>query len=261
MTVSERQHYAMFSGGHDSLVSTHYCMENGHTDAVLHLDTNTGIPANQEFVEDVCDEFGWQLRIESAKMTLQEFAKRWGFPASASHGWAYRYFKAHTLQRVAGDLDCKPHFWTGVRRHESKRRMKTVTDKVQEDATGRWVWHAPLMDWTEQDCEAYIDECKLPRNPVVAYIHRSGECYCGAFAHRDEELIDLEANYPDHYEWLIDVEQDVQDEIGTKQGYCFWGHSEMSSKELRALLAEHDDAQMVLCSDCDPATESSHDSL
>lgn len=252
-STAEILHYAMFSGGHDSLVSTHYCMENGHTDAVLHLDTGTGIPENEQYVRDVCDRNGWQLRIETPNKSLAEFAKEWGFPGSAAHGWAYRYFKAHSLQRVAADLDEKPHFWTGVRKDESERRMRTVKSETQEDATGRWMWHAPIADWSKQDCEDYIEEHELPRNSVVENIHRSGECYCGAFAHRDEELVELQAHYPDHYERLMGVEQQVQDEIGTSEDHCFWGHSEMSSKELRALIAEHDEAQMVLCSDCELA--------
>jgi len=69
--------------------------------------------------------------------------------------------------------------------------MRTVTDEKQVDATGRWVWRAPIAEWSEQDCLDYIDDHELPRNPVVADIHRSGECFCGSFATRDEELIDL----------------------------------------------------------------------
>lgn len=249
----ESPHYAMFSGGHDSLVSTHYCMEQGDAEAVLHLDTGTGIPENEQYVRDVCDRYDWPLRIETAKKSLKEFGKEWGLPLSSSHGWAYRYFKAHSIQRVASDHDEKPHLYTGVRKDESERRMRTVKADTQEDATGRWYWHAPIAEWSKQDCLDYIDEHGLPKNPVVENVHRSGECYCGAFANRDEELVELQAHYPDHYEWLMEVEQEVQDEIGTDKEYCFWGASGMPPKEVRALIAEHDDAQMVLCQDCEVA--------
>lgn len=244
-------HFALFSGGHDSLVSTHLCMERGRTDTVLHLDTGTGIPENEQFVRDVCDRHNWPLRVETPNKSLKEFALEWGFPGSAAHGWAYRYFKAHSLQRVAADCDGTPHYHTGVRKSESERRMRTVDAETTEDATGRWFWHAPIAELSKQDCLDYIDSHDLPRNPVVENIHRSGECYCGAFANRDEELVELQAHYPEHYEWLMDIEQQVQDEIGTDSGHCFWGHSEMPSEELRALIAEHDDAQMVLCQDCE----------
>lgn len=244
--------FALFSGGHDSLVSTHLAMDNrGLADRVLHLDTGTGIPENREFVEDVCDEFGWPLRVETAEKTLGEFAKEWGFPGPGAHSWIYRYFKDHSLNRVAADCDGTPQFYTGVRKDESDRRMTTISDTNGETSSnGQWVWKNPIANWSKQDCRKYIIDHALPRNPVVESIHRSGECYCGAFAHRDEELIDLEAHYPDHYEALMAVEDDVQEEIGSDAGTCFWGHGGLSSSELRALVAGHDDAQMVLCSDC-----------
>lgn len=57
---------------------------------------------------------------------------------------------------------------TGVRRNESERRMKTVTDEAQEDATGCWILHAPIVS------------CRVPRS-----WRTPEECYCGAFAHRE----------------------------------------------------------------------------
>lgn len=240
---------ALFSGGHDSLVSTHYCMENGETDAVLHLDTGTGIPENKEYVKDVCREYDWDLYIRSAEKTLKEFAIEWGFPKPSSHSWAYRYFKYHVLGSVASDIYCgTPEFYTGVRKEESDRRMDTITSKRQEEKN--WVWVAPIMDWTKEDCEQYIRENGLPRNPVVENIHRSGECFCGAFGTRDEELIDLEAHYPDHAEWLLNVEEEVQEEIGTEEDYCWWGIGGMDSRETKALIEEGDHGGLVLCQDC-----------
>jgi len=91
----------------------------------------------------------------------------------------------------------------------------------------------------------------LPHNPVNEKIGRSGDCYCGAYANRETELLELQAEYPDHYEWLMDLEQEVQEEIGTDQDYCYWGFGKMSEKELRAKIAENDSRQMMLCSSCD----------
>jgi 3'-phosphoadenosine 5'-phosphosulfate sulfotransferase (PAPS reductase)/FAD synthetase len=247
--------FALFSGGHDSLVSTHVAMEDGDADEVLHLDTGTGIPENQQFVEDVCERFDWPLRIETPEKTLTEFAKDWGFPGAGAHSWVYRYFKGHSLNRVASDVDGKPRFYTGVRESESRRRKMNVGETEEENSNGQWVWVNPIADWSSHDVYARRQAHDLPANPVVENIHRSGECFCGAFAHRDEELIDLEAHYPDHYEWLLSVEDEVQGDIGSDAGTCFWGHGGLSSAELRALVAEHDDMQMVLCSDCGPERE------
>jgi 3'-phosphoadenosine 5'-phosphosulfate sulfotransferase (PAPS reductase)/FAD synthetase len=226
-------------------------MENGLTDGVLHLDTGTGLPENLQYVYDVCEQFGWDLKVYSAKKTLYSFAEEYGFPQPASHSWAYRYFKEHTLDRVANDMVCegKPEFYTGVRKDESDRRMRTISDERQE--RDRWVWASPIMDWSEEDCEAYIDEHELPKSPVVENIHRSGECYCGAFARRDEELIDLQAHYPEHANWLLDLEAEVQEEIGTDEEYCWWGAGGEPPENVESLMENGDhDSDMVLCKDC-----------
>lgn len=240
--------YALFSGGHDSLAATHYVMERGDAQAVVHLDTNTGIPANEQFVRDVCDEFGWPLRAEPAPVTLYEFATEHGFPGSAAHSWAYRWLKERQLRRVAKALPSKPRYYTGVRRHESERRMRTVSEEVQP--TDRWVWHAPILDWREHEVEDYLEDHGLPSNPVVQTLHRSGECNCGSFANRQEELALLEAHYPDFAEWLLTVEGWVQMEIGTEEPWCWWGHGGLPSPQLRELVHRHDTPQMTLCEDC-----------
>lgn len=239
--------FALFSGGNDSLVSTHYCMENDITDCVVHIDTNTGIEDNQQFVIDVCDRFDWPLEIYSANMTLEEFGKKFGFPKAAAHSWAYRYFKERPLLEVARDSH-KNHqeMYTGVRRDESKRRMSTIEDEKDQHT---WTWYAPIADWTRQDCDEYREKHNLPENPVVKDIHRSGECYCGAFAHRDEELIELSANYPEHSQWLLDTEKDVQEEIGTDEDHCWWGAEGVSSDRLQELLDE-DNVVPMMCKKC-----------
>lgn len=245
------RHYALFSGGHDSLVSTHIAMESGPCTEVLHLDTNTGLPENQEYVEEVCEEFGWPLRVEESPMTLEEFSKEYGFPGPGVHSWAYRYFKERQLGRVATETDSKPNFWTGVRKDESTVRMENVSESGVVEAADRWIWRKPIAYFSGERCEAYIEEHGLPRNPVVENIHRSGECYCGAFAGRDEELIDLMAHYPDHADWLLEVEEAVKEEFEGDPDYCYWGHGGQSSLELQMLRDEQErDPDAVLCRDC-----------
>jgi len=246
--MSNCTHWALFSGGHDSLASTHYSMENGDAEAVLHLDTTTGIPQNEAFVRNVCERYDWPLRVERAPITLYEFAVRYGFPGSAAHSWAYRYLKERQLGRVATDTNGKPRYITGVRKHESQRRMRTVKSEIQE--ADRWIWQAPMFDRRDHEVDAYLSEHDLPTNPVVETIHRSGECNCGAFANRDEELALLEAHYPNFADWLLTVEGYVQLEIGNSEPYCWWGHSSLPSPKLRELIHRHDTPQMTLCEDC-----------
>lgn len=298
-----RLSYALFSGGNDSLVTTHYCMENRLTDAVLYLCTNTGLAENTEHVIDVCREFGWPLLIYPAPMSLVEFAMKYGFPGSAFHSVAYAYFKKRQLEYLAAKFDGKPHYYTGVYKGESDRRATTVSDE-EVDEVRQWFWHAPFHDYDGTEFDHYRESHDLPVNPVAAKIHRSGDCYCGAFAHRDELLVDLYAKgYDRHGDWLLEVEEAVQiyrrklalfkdrhperyawvdqwrkglspkpmrmpvfrfffpfeaswfDELpvyvpqkrAQSEPTNYWGHGEMSNKELTALLAEIDDSQFELC--------------
>lgn len=211
----DRLRYALFSGGDDSLASTHFIMKNDLADVVLHLATNTGLAENAEYVVETCREFDWPLRVEPSPMSLAEMAMKYGFPGSAYHNVAYSYLKERQLFAIAKEYDGKPRFKTGVLKDESDRRAKTIADEeVQEHRS--WYWHAPIREWLESFVDDYREAFDLPKNPVAAKIHRSGDCYCGAYAHRDELLVDLFAKgYDRHGNWLLAVEAAVQAYRGT----------------------------------------------
>lgn len=258
---SETGEYALFSGGNDSLVSTHYVLESSErydVDRVVYLDTRTGIPANIAHVRDVCETFDWELVLARAPISLYEFATGegpgdrdvYGFPGPGAHSWAFRYFKERGIQALAERFDGYPRFFTGVRRHESSRRMRTVGGRVR-DRDGKWQYVNPIWDWTDERVDAYRERHDLPRNPVAERLGRSGDCYCGAFASRETELLELEAHYPAHYAFIMGIEEAVQSAIGVDRENCFWGFQGLSRQELRALLAAEDPDQLSLCATCD----------
>jgi len=249
------QNFALFSGGNDSVVSTHVAHEEHDIDYTVYLDTNSGLEENKEHVKDVCERFGWDLLIASSPVTLREFAlgtdsrEPLGFPSPSMHSWAYQYFKERQLSKLATQTDDKPRYFSGVRSHESSRRMQNVDGGWRE--ADRWVWVSPIHDWRDSAVDQYREEHDLPTNPVAEKIGRSGDCFCGAFSNRTADLVELEAHYPGHADWLKSLEEDVQDELGTDEKYCYWGFGDMSDNELMSLMAENDDAQMHLCSSCD----------
>lgn len=244
---------AMFSGGYDSLVATHYSMETIDCDVVLHIDTGTGLDANLEYVKRVCDYFEWPLEIISPETTLEEFAREYGFPKAHSHSWIYRYLKEHPLSRFKTSLEAsKPTFYTGVRKAESKRRMETVSSERQSEPHGRWWWDAPIADYSDKDVAEYIVEHGLPRSSVVETIGRSGECFCGAYSDRVSELVLLEDAYPAHYEWLQSLEADVQEAIGDSEDHCYWGVSGLTDSERESLVNDEEyETDMQMCVDCE----------
>lgn len=240
--------YALFSGGHDSLVSTHKTMDAGNADVVLHIDTGIGIPETQEYVKKVCGRYGWPLNIVSSEFDYKEIVKENGFPGPGVHIIMYSKLKERALRIVARRHDGKPHFYTGVRRNESERRFRNLNEPVQE-ASGWW-WHAPIHDFTQSDVDSYIDKHNLPRSPVKMTYHHSGECLCGAFGNRTEELVLLEAHYPAVADRIKQLEQEVQNNPDIHPKHCIWAHGGMSHTELRAKVAEIDNAQMMLCASC-----------
>lgn len=247
----EVKHYSLFSGGHDSLAATHYAMENDSAEAVLHIDTGTGIDENLDFVSEVCQDFDWPLRVIETEESYRDLVKKYGFPGPQFHFVMYHRLKAVPLRNLASEGSEKKHFWSGVRQAESHRRMQTKTKAVDYDDEIGCVWVSTILDWEDDDITEYIDDHDLPENPVVNQVHRSGECYCGAYAHRDEELLDLQAEYPEHYEWLMDVEADVIEERGEDDPTAYWGHGGQSSLELRALASQYDEIDMKLCQSCE----------
>jgi 3'-phosphoadenosine 5'-phosphosulfate sulfotransferase (PAPS reductase)/FAD synthetase len=245
--MSDAATYALFSGGHDSLVSTHKAMESGRADGVVHIDTGIGIPETKEFVKETCDEHGWELKTVSSDHDYEDIVVEEQFPGPAVHIIMYSKLKERALRNVARWHDHKPVLITGVRKDESERRFRNVEGRVE---AGMWIWEANIADWSQSDVDAYIDDHDLRRSPVKQTYHHSGECLCGAFGNRTEELAVLEAHYPKTADRIKDLEQKVQDEHGNDDPKSYWAHGNMDERKLSALLAENDDAQMMLCASC-----------
>jgi len=238
--------YALFSGGHDSLVSTHKAMQEGDADTVAHIDTGIGIPATQEFVEKTCETHGWDLEIVSSDFEFEDIVVENQFPGPAVHIIMYSKLKERALRKLARRHDGKPTFITGVRRDESERRFRNVDPEMEASS---WVWKANIQDFSKRDVEAYIDKNGLKRSPVKQKYHHSGECLCGAFGNRTEELTLLEAHYPETANRIKELEERVQEKHGNDPR-SYWAHGNMDEKQLRALLADNDESQMMLCASC-----------
>lgn len=202
-----RHVFALFSGGHDSLVSTHVAMRHPEVEAVLHVNTGTGIPETFTFVRETCAAYGWPLTVLHPPLDRQtgivgaeyrDMVVNHGFPGPGEipHQIAYRRLKEKALRPYITSI--KTHqrdrilLISGVRRQESMRRMGTAQEISR---TGSIVWSAPLINWTADDCGAYIEQHSLKRNLVSDLLHISGECLCGCFA-KPGEREDIAAWFP-----------------------------------------------------------------
>lgn len=243
-------HVALLSGGMDSAVAAHVAITDGPADLLVYLDTGTGLRENREYIERYADWLGVHLWTLRTNESYEDMVKAEGFLGPSQHNLAYRSLKERQIGRLAtmsggrgnaSDL----HFWTGVRSSESRRRMEHVEP---EQEAARWVWHAPIHDWTKDDCRQYLDDHDIPRNPLWDTLGRSGDCFCGCFGSPEEKL-DLRAAGCDyHADWIESLEESVNLESNHERETWAWGA--LSDTERAQERAKNDDAQMILCSDC-----------
>jgi len=197
--------FACFSGGHDSLVSTHWTMKHAPqmTDApvrVLHINTGIGIEETRQFVRDLCACSDWPLWERRApKDAYENEVRKFGFPSPGQHAWMYRRLKQSVIEATLREVK-KPYprssrvlFVTGIRHDESANRSG-YSDTIRKKAAAVWV--NPLY-WRDR---AWFDKYRrfhrLPRNRVKDIYGQSGECLCGCFADFSERAI-LRDHFPE----------------------------------------------------------------
>ena len=184
-----------FSGGRDSLAITHWMMTNVPGTEVFHCNTGIGIEKTREFVRETCKQYGWPLHEIRAKEDCGQdydvFCKKYGFPGPDGHGMMYARLKERPIrelvrraQKKRGD---KVLLATGIRHDESTRRMRYVGREVNVDQSR--VWANPIYWWSATERDAYIKAHNLPINPISAMLGMSGECLCGAYAHKGEKSL------------------------------------------------------------------------
>lgn len=219
--------FALFSGGHDSLCSTHLAAGMPGFSGVVHCNTGIGIEQTREFVRDTCREQGWPLiEMKPDRYSYRDLILGAGgypgFPGGPkSHMRFYYYLKQRAIDALVRDH--KTHradrigLVTGIRREESDRRMAGAFAEYAH-REGAQLWLNPILDWTQADKNAYMSEWELPRNEVVDILHRSGECLCGAFT-RKGEFREIELWYPQAAEQIRQLEAEVQQ----AQPDSYWG--------------------------------------
>lgn len=188
--------FALFSGGHDSLVTTFLTSRHPAFAGVIHINTGIGIPQTRQFVRDTCAAFGWPLYELHPNITYPMLVVKAGFPGPAMHKRMYDNLKGKPLQAFISRI--KTHrlenigLASGIRHSESARRMGYNHRMSKEKSV---IWINPIMDFSALDVGAGQSAFGLPRNPVKDALHISGECLCGAFAESNERR-DLAFWYP-----------------------------------------------------------------
>jgi tRNA(Ile)-lysidine synthase TilS/MesJ len=94
---------ALFSGGYDSLVTTHLTMsymERYYPKLprfVAHINTGIGIEETRTFVRETCKQYGWTLKEYTTEYNYDDLAMEYGFPGPAMHGVMYIKLKERPI--------------------------------------------------------------------------------------------------------------------------------------------------------------------
>jgi len=229
-THSPIKTYILSSGGNDSMVLLDWASKHIEFDAVLHVNTGTGVTEGgvaltSQFIRDYCKSKSYPfIELHPPKSYEQVFIEEAiidGLPGPGKHNIAYSRLKERPLrafvQTVKTHWRDRVMFLTGIRADESKIRMGYKSSVI--DRTGSQVWVNPIYYWTNDEMRAYRAEHDLPQNPVAQHLHISGECLCGAFA-TDDELAEIEFFFPETAERIKGWESACRERGLT---YATWG--------------------------------------
>ncbi len=209
------------------MVACHVCSQHPKfTGVVHHINTGIGAKYTREFVESVCEKFGWTLVVHKSNFPYERFVREKGFPGPGAHQWAYNRLKDRCVYKVTKGAK-RTLLITGCRQQESLRRMGhvspvqvgEVSKKTGEVSRKNRIWCAPCFDWSKEEQQHYMDEHGLPVNKLKVLLGMSGECFCGAFA-MPGELDQIRKHAPD-----VAQEIDRLAVIAKTQGLrrCEWG--------------------------------------
>jgi 3'-phosphoadenosine 5'-phosphosulfate sulfotransferase (PAPS reductase)/FAD synthetase len=265
---------AAFSGGNDSVVSTHFVVAKWGP-LVVHCDTGIGLQITKRHVEQTAKRLGWVMDILKAepegrppktrsdelphggwmpgKTAYEEFVLNFGFPGPAQHYRMYQRLKERPLRRAIRKLKLahkrgsKVLVVSGIRGDESvvragyRRPLSVVGDQV---------WVNPFYDFTAADFGLYREEFGLPRNPATTRVGISGECLCGAFANPKDERAAIRAIEPETANYLDDLEARAR-----RRGLpCRWGERPpgwfLEAKAGQQFLFDMGEGPMPMCVGC-----------
>lgn len=239
----------LFSGGNDS--TTVLYLFKDILDYVIHINTGIGIEKTREYVRKTCKDFNLELKeyCASGDNTYENLVTKYGFPGPAQHYLMYQRLKERSLRVARNELNKKKSyknriiFISGKRRDESARRMSSPDN----GRDGNIIWVSPMVNWTKADMEMYRKlNPDIPRNEVSDLIHMSGECLCGAFAHKGERE-EIKMFYPEVIEYIESLENKLEDLGLHKEERRKWGWGAYRNLKIKNKKVGN------LCSSCETA--------
>lgn len=178
---------SLFSGGYDSAITTHVLHRldtHGLPIQVWAIDTQLAADGWREYVQSVANQFGWNFQVYDNKKGFEQFKKSVelkGCPRTRQmHTHVFQKLKErgidaiHMMQKKT--RHDKTLFVSGMRRAESDYRANA--DDYHRSGKSNKIFAAPIVHWSNEECDLYRIENNLPDNPFYDTVKGSGDCQC-----------------------------------------------------------------------------------
>lgn len=239
--------WCLLSGGKDSVCAAHVLAGQDRLAGCVYLETGIGVPETRPFVERLCTEMGWRLRVEVAPITYEQLVLRWGFPKGPwGHRRAYGWLKERGIIRARKEIGGDPVFASGARISESDRRARSIARGFRHNGGVRIV--NPIEDWSSKEVWRYLRERGIPTSPAYTWLGRSGDCLCGSFSQKGEADL-IRRLYPSFFERIQELERTVTEAGKYRFPYNRWG-STRTLGGFSALRGRQTLESMVCGGDC-----------
>lgn len=169
---------AAFSGGDDSIVSTHWAMDRFEDAVVMIGDTEIGLQRTRDHQAACVERFGWQCERVApkpegppkgwcdrdsepwvdGKTSYEEFVLNFGFPGNGQHGRMYQRLKQRSFRKIKPILGSRKRgsrilVVSGIRHDESAIRAG-YKRAFQEEPKECFVWMNPFYWCSVSEFEA-----------------------------------------------------------------------------------------------------------
>ena len=207
-TNEDTESFVDFSGGRYSLILLHLVLRALGEAKAVYVDTTICLPECSEFVEEVCDAWGVELRvIRREDISFWELVKRRGFPHRRFR-WCMEEFKSVPLRLFNESFDRVLHV-VGTSMYESSMREKiyNIRGKYHYNySIGSYCLH-PMLKWTEDMVYDYIEAFDLRINPCYEKYYGSGNCYYCPFVSSLTYYSRLAAHQPKLFSKIVEAEK------------------------------------------------------
>lgn len=236
-----REGWALLSGGKDSTLSALTADSEDRLKGVVYIDTGIGLEETRQYVEDLSNDFGWELKIFKGYVSYDSYILRHGFPTPAGHSQIMHILKLDAVRRFISwakkEYSDIPLIYSGVRSQESDRRSRWARRFQHYQGAD---WDCPIFHYSDEQVWKKHFELNVPINSSYGIIGKSGDCLCGAFGNLSEKRM-IEKYYP----YLSDHIKELEEQT-TSTKYNIWGNTEKSICALRAEAK----SENLLCNEC-----------